>query len=145
MIALFPDAESMFAAIITMAEELRAGLVPMDGPTRAQLLSEIVANSEMVFGVWPDPAAEDGHGIAVIKGADLMPPLEGFETAEEVRIAAIPCAGEEQAVAASQLWSVTAADPETEAEVAEQPDSRQRKLSATGVKRSLWALSARGS
>jgi hypothetical protein len=75
-----------------MAEELRQAILGMrNDAERSDYAMKVVAESDMVFGVWPDPDAANGVGIQVIKGEDIMPPLVGFETEPQVRIAVSRC------------------------------------------------------
>ena len=87
-----------------MAEELRQTLIRLNDIERAKLVTEIVRNSDMTFGVWPDDDEADGFGVQIIKGEAIMPPLEAFETDDEFSVVAIPCVGLEQALAARDKW-----------------------------------------
>ena len=91
MPVVHPDADSLFAALAGMAEDLRQQIIPLSDLERRALITRIVDDSDMVFGVWPNDDA--GVGLLVIKGRDSMPPLEGFEMPREVELAAIPCVG----------------------------------------------------
>jgi hypothetical protein len=116
-----------------MAEELREALVPMSGPERAELVTRIIAGSDMVFGVWPDAGSDDGVGIAIIKGTDLMPPLVGFETENEVALAALPCVSQEVAIAAREALAAYQAEPPDEEAI-----SARAALSISEVARLSW-------
>jgi hypothetical protein len=110
MVKAYRDARSFMTAVAEMAEALRLALVPMSDIERARLVTKLFSDSEMVFGVWPDPNAEGGVGIHIIKGDDVMPPLEAFTPPYEISIAAIPCQGPRQAVAAREAWTTTRAE-----------------------------------
>ena len=58
----------------------------------------------MIFGVWPEAGSPDGVGVVIIRGEEILPPLVGFETERDTAIAAIPCAGRDQALAARAAW-----------------------------------------
>ena len=104
----FRDARTFTAAVADMAEELRQAILGIcDDAERSDHTMKLVAESEMVFGVWPDPERADGVGIQIIKGEYIIPPLVGFETKHELRIAAIPCIGRDVAVAAREAWGVS--------------------------------------
>jgi hypothetical protein len=100
MASAYRDARNFFAALADMAEQLRLTLIPLNDIERAKLVTEIVRGRDMVFGVWPSEDEPDGFGVQIIKGEAIMPPLEGFETNDELSVAAIPCVGREQALAA---------------------------------------------
>jgi hypothetical protein len=104
MTITFRDARQFLTALADMAEALRLAIIPMSNRERGQLVTRIVADNQMVFGVWPDADQPDGFGVQVIKGEALMPPLEGFELPDEIRVTAIPCVGLEQAIAARDAW-----------------------------------------
>jgi hypothetical protein len=100
----YPDGRTFLAALFGKAEELRGILKSMRDVEQAKLITEIVRDSDMVFGVWPSQNDHDGFGIQIIKGEANMPPFECFERDDELRIAAIPCVGLEQALAARDEW-----------------------------------------
>src|SRR4051812_40406013 len=101
----YRDAETFITALAGMAEELRRAILAMPSEAeRSDHVMKLVAESEMVFGIWPDPETADGIGILIIKGDDIMPPLVGFKTSVEVHLAAIPCARRELAVEARREW-----------------------------------------
>lgn len=104
MPTVFRDARAFFEALRDMAEDLRQALVELDEGGRRRLVSQALAESDMVYGIWPDDGEPGGIGVQIIKGEDLMPPLVGFETDHEVIVAAILCAGLEQAIAARDAW-----------------------------------------
>ena len=93
----YKNARFFFAALASMAEEFRQALLEQDDVGRRCLLTQALAQSDMVFGIWPDEEEPDGFAVQIVKGDHIMPPLVGFETDEEIVVAAIPCAGGEQA------------------------------------------------
>ena len=100
----YENAHSFFAALASMAEEFRETILQSNDLERLRLITDVVTQRDMVFGVWPDEAEEGGFGVQIIKGEAEMPPLVGFERASAVSIGAIPCAGFAQAVAARDVW-----------------------------------------
>jgi hypothetical protein len=138
MVATFRDAPRFLTALADMAEEeLRLVIIPLSDLDRAQLMTRLVADSDMVFGVWPDVDEPERFGVQVIKGEGMMPPLEGFELPEEVTVAAIPCVGLEQALAARDAWG-RAGEEEVEA-----PNSSRVALAVAEVARLLWIVGRR--
>lgn len=105
MIKAYRDVHSFLTAVAEMAEELRLTLIPMSDVERARRVTRLLSDNDMVFGVWPDPNADSGVSIHVIKGDDVMPPLAAFTPPFEISVAAIPCQGRRQAVAAQKAWS----------------------------------------
>lgn len=101
----FSDADKFLAALVEMAEELRATLIPMYDVDRSGHAMALVDESEMVFGVWPDSQEGGGFRILVIKGSHVLPPLSSFVMPYEIKITAIPCVGRTQALAARDAWS----------------------------------------
>ena len=102
MPSTYRDAPTFFAALFAMAEDLREKLIPMTDAERARLVTEIFHDSDLVFGVWPEEG--ESFGVQIIMGQEMLPPVEGFERNDELRIAAIPCVGLEQALAARDEW-----------------------------------------
>ena len=101
----YENALSFFAALASMAEELRQTILESNDLERLRLITEVVTKRDMVFGVWPDEGGDGGFGVQIIKGEGEMPPLVGFERERAVSIGAIPCAGFSQAVAARDVWA----------------------------------------
>ena len=99
----YKNARSFLAALAAMAEELRHALIAHDDFGRRGLLTQAMAESDMVFGVWPDEEEQRGFGVQIIKGEEILPPLAAFETDQEIVVAAIPCAGPAQALALREL------------------------------------------
>ena len=104
MPVVYPDADSFFAALAAMAEDLRQQIIPLSDLERRAIITRILDDSDMVFGVWPEGDDAAVVGVLVIKGEDMMPPLEGFDMPGEVRLSAIPCVGRLQAQAARIAW-----------------------------------------
>ena len=141
MASAYRDARSFFAALAVMAEELRLALMPLNDIERAKLVTEIVRDSDMVFGVWLDDDEADGFGVQIIQGEAITPPLEGFETDDELNVAAIPCVGLEQALAARDEWGrLEEPDEETpEAQIA-----ARSALALAEAARLVWIASRNG-
>ena len=133
----FRDATQFLKALGDMAEDLRTGIIPLTDLERTRLVMRVVREADMVFGVWPDDDQPEGFGVQAIKGSDLMPPLEGFELPGEVTVAAIPCVGLEQALAARDEWGRTGD------EVIEAQDSPRVALAVAEVARQVWVAARR--
>lgn len=94
------------ATIAARAEENRRLL---DGTTDP--VKQIIADADIVFGVWPDPTQPHGVGMHVIKGRRRLAAIAvaeheaiaGGMTSETLNWNAIPCASEEQAIAAQWI------------------------------------------
>jgi hypothetical protein len=138
MASAYRDTHSLNAALADMAEELRVAILSMrDDVERFDHVMKLVADSDMVFCVWPDEDRPEGVGIQIIKGSDVMPPLVGFETKPELRIAAIPCVGREVALAAREALGA----PGTCEEVTQEAESAESvEPPASVAKRSRWPL-----
>ena len=104
MTSVYRVAETFLIALLQKSEELRGTLKPLSDIERAKLVTEIVRDSDMVFGVWPSENEPEGFGVRIIKGDAIMPPFECFERDKELRVAAIPCVGLERALAARHEW-----------------------------------------
>ena len=80
-----------------LAAELKQQLVEladaneerMDGTTEPVL--EIIADSDVVYGVWPDSSEPDGVGTLIIKGSDLVRDIAATRGSQTVRLTAIKC------------------------------------------------------
>ena len=131
----FRDAQAFIAALADMAEALRHAILAIgDDAERSDYLMKLLAESDMVFGLWPDPDDANGVGIQIIKGDDILPPLVGFGTQHELHIAAIPCACREVAVAAREAWGISDAQDN-----GSEPCTARAKLAASESERSKWA------
>jgi hypothetical protein len=94
--------------IVARADELRAQL---DGMNDSAVIQRIIAEHDLVWAVWRDPAEPDGVGTLIIKGKRrLEAAASGVEGAPsgtvrfdpgdlEVTWAAVPCKSPEAAVA----------------------------------------------
>jgi hypothetical protein len=146
MASAYRDARSLFAALCDIAEELRLALIPLSDIERAKLVTEIVRESDMVYGVWPEENKDDGFGVQIIKGEAILPPLAGFERDDELRIAAIPCVGLEQALAARDEWGGLF-EPCEEEQKEETPEARiaaRSALTMAETARLTWIASRNG-
>ncbi len=134
----YRDARHFFSALAEMAEELRQAIISMAETERAEFVTKLVEESDMVFGVWPEAEAEDGWGIKLIKGEDMMPPLVGFETDHEVSVMALPCASSEVALSAREALQADAPQ-----EAAAETISPSAALSISEVARLGWVAARR--
>jgi hypothetical protein len=104
MTETYPDLNSFIAALADKAEAFRQSLIPMSDEARLKHAMRLVQTSTMVFGVWPDAEEAGGVGVQIIKGKDVLVPLDCFEMPDGITIAAIQCVGYEQAAAARDAW-----------------------------------------
>jgi hypothetical protein len=95
--------DAFYDALATMAEKLRRTITALVDGERFQYVQRRVADSEIVFGVWPDAQGTGGFGFHLIKGRRHLAAVMA-ELPDELTTAAIPCVGAEQAIAAEQLW-----------------------------------------
>ena len=95
--------DAFYDALATMAEKLRHTIIALADGERLQYVQRRVADSEIVFGVWPKAQGTGGFGFHLIKGRRHLAAVMA-ELPNELTTAAIPCVGAEQAVAAEQLW-----------------------------------------
>jgi hypothetical protein len=137
MVRTFRSALEFHNALAEMAEELRLKIIPLSDVERTELVTRLIADQDMVFGVWPDADEPNAFGVQVIKGEGLMPPLEGFDLPEEVTVAALPCIGPEQAIAARDAWGGT--DDEDALPEVDAPSSARAALSVAEATRLVWA------
>jgi hypothetical protein len=63
----------------------------------------IVAEGDLVFAVWQDPEEEYGVCGLTIKGAKLLKEIAAGQTSQAIRISAVKCTCEEQAIALKQV------------------------------------------
>ena len=73
----------------------------MDGT--AEPVRSIVAEGDLVFAVWQDPEEEYGVGGLAIKGAKLLKEIAASQTPQGIRVSAVKCTCEEQAIALKQV------------------------------------------
>src|SRR5215208_199424 len=104
MVSRVPHSDTFYGAVAEMAERLRHTIIGLIDEERFKFVQRRVAESEIVFGVWPDPDVTGGFGFHLIKGRSHLAALSGVHIPDEVTTTAIPCVGIEQAIAAEQLW-----------------------------------------
>jgi hypothetical protein len=75
--------------------------VTMDGTMEP--VRRIIAEGNVVFGVWQDRAEEYGVGYLVVKGAKPLKEIVAGQTTQVMRISAVACRCREQAVALKQV------------------------------------------
>ena len=78
-----------------------ANLTLMGGTTAP--VKRIIAEAEIVFGMWPDPSHPRGFEMIIIKGGGLLREvIASGQQPMQYRVNVIPCLGLEQAVAAKK-------------------------------------------
>ena len=79
-----------------------ANLALMDGTTAP--VKRIIAEAEIVFGMWSDPTHPRGFEMIIIKGGRLLREvITSGQQPMQYRVNVIPCMGLEQAAAAKQM------------------------------------------
>ena len=63
----------------------------------------IVAEGDIVFAVWQEPEEQYGVGYLIVKGAKPLKEIVASQTPQVMRINAVKCTCEEQAVALKQV------------------------------------------
>jgi hypothetical protein len=99
-----PHSDTFYAAVADMAEAVRHKIVTLVNGGRFEYVQRLVAESEIAFGVWPDPHGTGGFGFHLIKGRQHLVALLEVELPNEMTTTAIPCLGREQALAAEHVW-----------------------------------------
>jgi hypothetical protein len=125
------DADSFFAALADMAEALRHSIIPLSAEERTEYVNWLAIESEIVFGVWPDPKGVGGFGFQLIKGQRHLPAITAFGVPDEIKITAIPCVGYEQAVAAKDVWGEPDL-PSSQSQGSERAEGKQQGKEAEG-------------
>src|SRR5262249_8886265 len=69
----YKQVASLKQRLAAMANAIRDEMQGMSPKQAMRLVREILANNEVVFGLWQDPARLDGVGMTVIKGIDKLP------------------------------------------------------------------------
>ena len=73
----------------------------MDGTLEP--VRRIVAEGDVVFAVWQDPQEEHGVGTLIVKGAKRLKEIVASQTGQPMRLSAVKCICEEQAIALKQV------------------------------------------
>jgi hypothetical protein len=90
--------------MIALANQRQLAMCGMSRRAAFRYVESIVADAEVVIGVWQDPREPNGVGLHVIKGLrHLMTAAASGEPAR-VSVEAVPCIDREQAVAAEQRF-----------------------------------------
>jgi hypothetical protein len=87
-----------------MANAHRARMRGMSPKEAMRYVREVVAGSDLVYGVWSDPDEDDGVGTWLVKGRALLQrSVDHDVTTIGVKTTAVPCDCPEQAVALQQV------------------------------------------
>ena len=90
--------------MIALANQRQLAIRGMSKRAAFRYVETIVADAEVVIGVWQDPSEPNGVGLHVIKGLrHLMSATVSVEP-PRVRVDAVPCVDRDQAVAAEQRF-----------------------------------------
>ena len=119
-----PHSDTFYAAVADMAERLRHTIIGLIAEERLGYVQRLVAESEIVFCVWPDPSSRGGFGFRLIKGWRHLPAIAASTMPNEMTTSAIPCVGGEQALAAEGVWG----DPDIRAAEMEHPKKAKTKV-----------------
>jgi hypothetical protein len=94
-----------------MAERHRRIILGLTATERPEYVQRLVAESEIAFGVWPDPRGTGGFGFRLIKGREHLAALLADDLPNPMTTTAIPCVGQTQAITAEEFWEGTAPSP----------------------------------
>jgi hypothetical protein len=102
------DEENPHTAVYVraFAEQANKQQVAMRGMTskeRFQHVKAILAENDVVVGVFQEPTVPYGVGTSLIKGEETLERIMKSGVAERLRVNAIPCIDLEQAVAARKV------------------------------------------
>lgn len=98
------DCADFTRMMIELANRRRLAMRGMSKRAAFRYLETIVADAEVVIGIWQDASEPHSVGLHVIKGLwHLMTNTASGEPAR-VRVDAVPCIDREQAVAAGQRF-----------------------------------------
>lgn len=137
-----PLSGSFYHALAALAERLRRTIMDLADSDRFPFVSQRVAESQVVFGVWPDTAGNEGSGFHLIKGRGYLAALSG-ELPDESIMTAIPCVGMEQAVAAEAYWGELARSTDQVVPPGKPQKSKARPKARSAAKRGSAASKAR--
>jgi hypothetical protein len=84
-----------------VVEMANRNIALMDGTTGP--IKRLIAEGDIVVGVWQDVAKEFGVGLLIIKGARLLQETVASGAALDCRVTAIPCDCYAQALAAKRV------------------------------------------
>jgi hypothetical protein len=76
----------------------------MNGSAALEYVRKVIADNDIVTGIWQEPTAPHGVGIRTIKGQRWLQAIVASGASEKLRVSAIPCVDEEQAVAAERMF-----------------------------------------
>jgi hypothetical protein len=97
--------EADFTRLMTeRANAHRDAMRGMSEQAAMKYVRQIIADNDVVVGVWQEPTARYKVGIHVIKGRQRLEAIMAARVAERLRSDAVPCIELEQAVAAEQVF-----------------------------------------
>jgi hypothetical protein len=102
-VAIMSDAKQMTADLMRrMVELANSNETLMDGTTKP--VKRIIAEADVVFGIWPDATKPHGIDSYIIKGRHLLADGIASNITQRLRCTAIKCIELEQAVAAAEVF-----------------------------------------
>ena len=90
--------------MIALANQRQLAMRGMSKRAAFRYVETIVADAEVVIGVWQDPSEPNGVGLHVIKGLWHLITATASSEPPRVRVDAVPYIDREQAVAAEQRF-----------------------------------------
>jgi hypothetical protein len=90
--------------MIELTNQRRLAMRGMSNHAAFRYIETIVADAEVVIGIWQDRSEPDGVGLHVIKGLQHLLTATASGEPARVRVDAVPCIDREQALAAEQQF-----------------------------------------
>ena len=90
--------------MIALANQRQLAMRGMSKRAAFHYVETIVADAEVVIGVWQDPSEPNGVGLHVIKGLRHLMTATASGEPPRVRVDAVPYTDREQALAAEQRF-----------------------------------------
>ncbi len=86
-------------ALPALAEETRAQFAQKSGRSDTDVLRGIIADNQLVIGIYPDRTEPLGFDYCLIKGCAILESVLQTGESSEVSIAVIPCTERDEALA----------------------------------------------
>ena len=90
--------------MIALANQRQLAMRGMTKRAAFRYIETLVADAEVVIGLWQDPSEPNSVGLHVIKGLRHLMTAAASGEPPRVRVDAVPCIDRDQAVAAEQRF-----------------------------------------
>jgi hypothetical protein len=90
--------------LITQANDQRERMRGLSAAETGALVKQVIDESDVVWGVFPDKSRPDGAGLHLIKGRRSVSAEVASGEVARLLVSAVPCVARGHAVSAERTW-----------------------------------------